>query len=303
MRRLLLVALAAACGPAAEEPSIHVSGPCEDEVAWAPLPDDVQETSGLAASRAHPGVLWTHNDSQGDSALFAVDSAGALIGRVRVAGATNRDWEDIAVGACDPGSPSSCVFIGDIGDNSERRDAIVVYRIPEPDPRADSVSTTADRLEATYPDRAHDAEALFVTDAGVHVVTKGRSGSIDLFRLPPPYRPGRAATLTRVQQIAPPPTSVSAQVTAAAATPDGRTIAIRTYSGIRFFEPDGDTLRAIGDPADFLGPAQPQGEGVDFTDPGWLVLTGEAGGRQPATLARLRCDPRAAAPDSAPPGR
>jgi hypothetical protein len=299
VRAAPLLALAAACGPASDEPSIHISGPCETDVTWAPMPDQVQETSGLASSRAHPGVIWTHNDSQGDSALFAIDSAGSLIGRVRIAGATNRDWEDIAVAPCDPGSSTSCVFIGDIGDNTERRDEIVVYRVPEPDPRIDTVSVAADRLPGAYADHPRDAEALYVTRTGVHIVTKGRSGSIELFRLAPPYRPGRTTDLARVQQVAPPPTSVSAQVTAAAATSDGATVAIRTYSGLRFYEPDGDTLRPLGLTADFMGPAQPQGEGVDFLDPHRLVLTGEAGGRRPATLAIVRCDPRAPTSDPA----
>lgn len=305
MKRLppVVLACAAACAPAGEEPSIHVSGACEAPSVWAPLPDEVSETSGVAASRAHPGLFWTHNDSQGDSAIFAVDSGGTLIGRVRVQGATNRDWEDIAVGPCSPDTDAPCVFIGDIGDNNEHRQAVVVYRLPEPDPRNDSVSGPADRLELAYPDAPRDAEALFVTDRGIHLITKGRSGSIDLFRLAPPYTPARRATLQRVQQIAPPPTSHSAQVTAAAATADNRTIVVRTYAGLRFFEPDGDTLRPIGPPADFLGPAQPQGEGVDFIDTLRLVLTGEAVRRQVASIAVARCDPRAPTPDTASPGR
>ena len=79
----------------------------------------------------------------------------------------------------------------------------------------------------------------------------------------------------------------------------GRTIVVRSYSGLRFFEPDADTLRPIGRPVDLLDPRQTQGEGVDFIADGRLVLTGE-GGRQRATLAVLRCDPRAPPPDTTP---
>ena len=296
----LLAALLAACAPAAEEaPAVHVSGPCEAPVTWAELPDEVRETSGVAASRARPGIFWTHNDSGGDSAVFAIDSAGRVVGRVRVRGATNRDWEDIAVAPCDPGSDRDCLFVGDIGDNNERHARVVVYRIPEPDPATDTVSPRAQRLEAAFPGGPRDAEALFVTDQGIHLVTKGRSQAVELYRLPPPYRPGRSASLRRVQELAPPPTSVSAHVTAAAADPLGRTIVVRSYSGLRFFEPDADTLRPIGRPVDLLDPRQTQGEGVDFIADGRLVLTGE-GGRQRATLAVLRCDPRAPPPDTTP---
>ena len=302
MNKTLLSAalLFAACAPEQASEQVHVTGPCEAPVAWGELPADVSETSGVAASRAHAGIFWTHNDSGGDSAVFALDSTGVVVGRVRIRGAGNRDWEDIAVAPCGPGAGDECLFIGDIGDNRERRESIVIYRVPEPDPRADTLSRPAHRLEATYPAGPRDAEGVYVTASGIHVVTKGRSQSVELYRLSPPYTSGSTRVLERLQEIAPPPTSVTAQVTAAAATRDGRTVVVRSYSGLRFFEPDADSLRTIGAPADFLGPGQPQGEGVDFIDPHRLVLTGEAGGRVPASIAAVRCDPRAAPPDSAP---
>lgn len=294
-----LAGLAAACAPdPAEDGAVHVTGACEAPTPWAELPAEVRETSGVAASSAHTGVFWTHNDSEGDSAVFALDSTGTVLGRVRVRGATNRDWEDIAVAACSPASDGDCLFIGDIGDNRERREGVVIFIVAEPDPLRDSVSVPAVRLEAAYPDGGRDAEGLYVNERGIHLVTKGRTRSVELYRLRPPFTPGNEpSTLERVQELAPPPTSVSAQVTAAAASPDGRTVVIRTYSGLRFFDAAADTLRPLAQ-ADFSGPAQPLGEGVDFMADQRLVLTGEAGGRVPATIAAVRCDPRAAPPDS-----
>lgn len=295
---LLLVALAAACAPDAADEDVHVTGACEAPVPWAELPAEVRETSGVAASRAHPGIFWTHNDSEGDSAVFALDSTGTVIGRVRVRGATNRDWEDIAVAPCSPGSGVDCLFIGDIGDNRERRQNVVVFIVPEPEPGPDSVSRPAVRLQASYPDGGQDAEALYVTDRGIHLVSKGRTRSIELYRIPPPFTATPARVLERIQELAPPPTSVSAQVTAAAASPDGRTVVLRTYAGLRFFDAGADTLRHVAQ-ADFSSPAQPLGEGVDFMTDGRLVLTGEAGGRVPATISVVRCNPRRDADDPA----
>src|SRR2546430_17398958 len=37
----------------------------------------VKESSGIAVSRAHSGVLWTHNDSGDDAYVYATDLAGA----------------------------------------------------------------------------------------------------------------------------------------------------------------------------------------------------------------------------------
>jgi hypothetical protein len=264
-------------------------GVCDEPEISVVLPDDIAESSGIAASRTYPGVFWTHNDSGWDPDIFAVDSTGAILARVRVAGATNRDWEDIEAAPCNPGGSDPCLFIGDIGDNNERHARIGIYRIPEPNPWTDTVSARAVIFRGTYPDGPRDAEALFVTDQGIHIINKGRSHAVELFRLSPPYRPGRTVPLTRLQQLAPPPTSVSAQVTAAAASTDQQRVVVRTYGGLQFYQIQGDTLAPHGRPAELVAPEQRQGEGVDFLDGHRYVLTSETQGPHPASLAIVRC--------------
>src|SRR5205823_412411 len=53
----------------------------------------VRESSGIAVSRAHRGVLWTHNDSADDAYVYATDLAGTDRGVVRIRGARAVDWE------------------------------------------------------------------------------------------------------------------------------------------------------------------------------------------------------------------
>ncbi len=284
--------LLAGCG----QTSAWDDGVCDEPTVSADLPDDIAESSGIAVSRTYPGVFWTHNDSGWDPVVFAIDSTGTVLARVRVAGATNRDWEDIELAPCDPGDERSCLFIADIGDNNESFSRIGVYRIPEPNPWADTVSAEAVIFRGSYEGGPRDAEALFVTDRGIHIINKGRSHAIELYRIPPPYRPGRTVTLTPIQQIAPPPASVSALVTAAAASPDQRTVVVRTYGELRFFQVDGDTLAPVGRPAGLVAPDQRQGEAADFIDDHTLVLTSESQPPHPANLAIVRCDPMRPAP-------
>lgn len=295
------VAVVAGCEPG--DPGWEEDGVCDPPYSSTPLAPDIAESSGVAASRAYPGVFWTHNDSGWDAVVFAVDSTGQVLASVRVDGATNRDWEDIELAPCEPGSSRACLFIGDIGDNNERHPRIAVYRIPEPDPRVDSVSARATILRATYRDGPRDAEALFVTDQGIHIINKGRSDAIHLYRIRPPYRNGSITELTPLQRLAPPPTSVSAQVTAAAASPDQRRVVLRTYGDLRFFEISGDTLVPLGRSAGLVVPEQRQGEGADFIDDHRLVLTSEQQAPNPASIAIVRCDPRRpppGGPDSLP---
>lgn len=301
--------LTAGCEPA-ELPTPTGNNVCEAPTVQAALPAPLEETSGVAASRTHTGVFWTHNDSGGEPAVFAFDSTGTVLAAVRVRDATNRDWEDIAIGPCgatagsggrvepDPGQ-DDCIFIAEIGDNSEHHPNVAAYRFPEPDPATDTESAPAEILRFTYPDGARDAEALFVTDAGLHVINKGRSDAIELYRLDPPYRADSTVPLTRVQRLAPPPPSVSAQVTAAAASPDGRRAVVRRYAGLLFYEIRSDSLVPLGRDADVAAPAQLQGEGVDFAGGDRFVLTGEAQGPRPPSLALISCDPLRTPADSA----
>lgn len=290
LARSAILLCCAACEPALDRENSGAAV-CEPPAVSAPLPDAIQESSGVAASRAHPGVFWTHNDSGRGPIVFALDSTGTILASVRVEGATNRDWEDIDVAPCAPGGDQDCLFIGDIGDNEERHARVAVYMIPEPNPRTDSVSSPVTAIYATYRDGPRDAEALFVNDQGIHLINKGRNHSIQLFRIPPPYRSASTVSLTPLQQLAPPPTSISAQVTAAAGSAAGERVVVRTYGDLRFFRVEGDTLAPLGRPATLVAPDQRQGEGVDFRDDERLVLTSEVQGAQPASLVLIQCDP------------
>jgi hypothetical protein len=292
----VLLAGLSACGPA-PPPDTVGNNVCDAPTVDVGLPTALRETSGIAVSRTHAGVFWSHNDSGGDPAVIAVDSTGRVLAQIRVTDAFNRDWEDIAVGPCEPGG-GDCIFIAEIGDNDEKYPHVAVYRIPEPDPATDSASAPADIFRFTYPDGPRDAEGLYVTGRGIHIVSKGRSDAIELFRLNPPYAPGNTVEAGRIQRLQPPPASASFQATAAAIDPTGRRVAVRTYADLRFFDVDGDTLAPVGRPADRVAPGQLQGEGLDFIDPNRLVVTGEARGGQQARLAVVTCDPLRAPADS-----
>src|SRR6266540_1134177 len=86
----------------------------------------VRESSGVVVSRAHRGVLWTHNDSGDGPYVYATDLSGADRGAVRIRDARAVDWEDIALGPC-PAAGGACLYIADTGDNEENRKSVVIY--------------------------------------------------------------------------------------------------------------------------------------------------------------------------------
>lgn len=100
----------------------------KDAIAVGTLSPEVFHASGLAASRQHDGILYTHNDGDDPQRrspiVFAINaSSGALIARLMVYPATNEDWEDIAVGPC---GNTSCIYISEKAAN-------IIYRVAEPE--------------------------------------------------------------------------------------------------------------------------------------------------------------------------
>lgn len=267
----------------------NTAGPCE-VTNRAELPD-VPEASGLAVSRGHPGLIWTHNDSGNEPLLFPLDISGRPVGRVRVARSL-RDWEDVSLASCPLGD---CLYIGDIGDNSMSRKSIQVLRVPEPDPGARAVERP-DVIGLTYPDGPHNAEAMFIAGGRIFIVTRDRVGAV--YRST--ARPGDVLSafnrsplnikLLRVGQLR------LAGVTDAEASPDEMSVAVRTSDEVVVYRTADliavpDTAQpTIRIPIDVLG--EPQGEGVALGDNGTLYLASE--GRlwnRAGRVIMLRCDP------------
>jgi hypothetical protein len=273
-----LLTLGFAAGPRTDSLPAQVGVPalrCEITVRNQPLPSEVRETSGLARSRQGNDLFWTHNDSKNEPILFGLNSQGQLVARVRIGGATFRDWEDIEAVGCSGGN---CLLLADVGDNNGRRGDVAVYRVAEPaagESRADGLEV----LRARYPDKPQDAEAIFQLPRGeVFVVTKGRHGPVGLYRFPEWGAGG--GQLTKVRDLWPQPPERHDWVTAATATPDGRWVILRTYRTLHFFLA-ADLLEGEGPSARFeleeLG--QLQGEAVAASNDGTVWLTSEARGK------------------------
>ncbi|WP_240743145.1 hypothetical protein, partial [Ilyomonas limi] len=81
----------------------------------------LNETSGLLWWN---NQVWTHNDSGGEPALYAVDSStGKIIRKVTVSNATNIDWEDLA-------QDDNYIYIGDFGNNAQgNRNDLKIYKV------------------------------------------------------------------------------------------------------------------------------------------------------------------------------
>jgi len=245
------------------------------------------ETSGLAASHAHDGVLWAHNDSGDAPTIYALSSTGDTLGAYDVAGAAAVDWEDMAVGP-GPDPTESVIYIGDIGDNAADRPLVTVYRVAEPElmpAGGGGRLALLDTTEVRYPGGPVDVEALVVdpVDGTLLLVTKDLLGASRVLQVSASSlgNPG-VVDATEVGGFDVPVDVAlgsglpGTMVTAADVSPDGSVVLVRTYQAVlAFARPLGAPLaEAFTDPP-CLAPQQDeaQGEAIAFARDGTSYLT------------------------------
>ncbi len=240
-----------------------------------PLPEALHESSGVASSRIHPGVIWTHNDGV-EPFLYALNEEGELLARITVSGAGMWDWEDLSAGACPSGS---CLYLADTGDNQEVRPKTQLIRVSEPEGLHTDTVLSAEVFPMALPDGPRDIEAVFVLPGEeVFFISKGRAHPLTVYRYPKPLRQNEVVVLEEVQLLSDASRPIPSQVTGADASPDGRLVVVRTYEAMAFFDVhDGRLVPREGGRVVLRTLEEPQGEGVAIGPEGRVLLTTESG--------------------------
>lgn len=260
----------------------------------------VDEISGLAASRRHPGVIWSLNDSGDRARVYALAPDGEVLATLWLRGARNVDWEDLAIVQRDG---RHYLLIADTGDNGGVRSALTIYAVEEPAELVDARPRIAWQMPFRWPDGARDCEAMTVDpDTGeIYLISKKRVPP-ELFRLPAQPHGNRVETAEAVGTIAgiDQPTAddlqrnpiygrYRSQVTSADISPDGRHFAVLNYRRAMVYRrADGQTwgeaLQQAPEVLEF--PWLPQAEAITFSHDGEALVIGTE--RVPTPLLRLR---------------
>jgi hypothetical protein len=222
----------------------------------------LEEASGLVASRANPGFLWTHNDSGDEPRIFLINEKGKIVFTCYLQGAANRDWEDIAIG---PGldSTKNYLFVADIGDNVAQYPFKHIYFFEEPVFKSQSVDTLRqfETLTVRLPDGIRDSETL-LSDPLTHelILVSKREDSVGVYQIPPPLK---SDTVTASYQLTIPYHNINGGDISA----DGREILLRDYDSIHYWvRSDGtsvaEALRVPGKTLPYKREAQ--GEAIAF---------------------------------------
>ena len=125
---------------------------------------EIDEASGMVASRLNPELFWVVNDSQDLNRIFLIDRYGTGKVEFLLQGAHNRDWEDSSYWYKNP--RESYIYVADTGDNKQEYDSYFIYRFKEFDIRGSNMVTRiikkVEKLEFKLPDGSKDMECLLV---------------------------------------------------------------------------------------------------------------------------------------------
>jgi len=185
------------------------------------LPLILEEVSGLYFQA--PNKFWWHNDSGAQPKLYQTDKKGKLTQTIFLENIQNRDWEDLTHD--DEGN----IYIGDFGNNKNaRRDLKIYIYHPEKE--------TLDSIAFTYPDQKlfpppspqcnFDMEGFFWHKGQLHLFSKNRLGVGDYFtkHYTLDAKPGSQEAVLKDKIFL-----KGRVVTAAAISPDGKTVALLSY--------------------------------------------------------------------------
>ncbi len=258
----------------------------------------IRETSGIAASRRNPNVLYVHNDSGNGPQIFAINEVGRLLSTLTVGGWGARDWEDIAVGP-GPVDGVNYIYIAETGDNYARWPKCYILRMPEPMVSATQSETSAtvtnyDVLTFVYPDGPRDAETVMLDPLtkDIYVVSK-REAQVGLYRMPYP----QSVTGTNVLQFI--RTLPATWVVSGDISPSGYEILVKEPNRIlHWCRQTGQSIGAAMAAAPITLPcaSEPQGEAIAWRPDGSGYFTLSEGRNQPLHFfARQN-------PDAPPPG-
>lgn len=142
----------------------------------ADLPGRLDENSGLATYG--DSTVWVIEDGGNKDEIYQINLKGNIVKSLKVKNGDNQDWEDLTT------DKAGNLYIGDIGNNANKRKDLVIYKLPNPtiEP-GDKID--AEKIKLHYPDQKdfppkkeglfYDSEAIFHHDGKIFIVTKNRS--------------------------------------------------------------------------------------------------------------------------------
>jgi hypothetical protein len=237
----------------------------------------ITESSGLACSRATPGVFWTHNDSGDQARLFAFNLQGVNLGTYPLHGANANDWEDLCSFSI---AGKHFLLVADTGDNKAQRKMYTIYIAHEP-----AINTKHDKEQLlslsaqqdfTYEDGPHNCESVAVDPVRreIILVSKTSESTCKAYVLPLPSKKNPKQAVAKTVATLTIPTTSAMDI-----SPDGLRALVLTYGDAYEYtrQADEDWSRGFARPPRSIKmPVRVQGESACYGPDGVTIyLTSE----------------------------
>jgi hypothetical protein len=194
----------------------------------------LQEASGLVASIANPGYIWTHNDSGNSASIYLINEKAEIVMTCKLSSTVNRDWEDITIGP-GPDENVSYLYVADIGDNEGVYPYKILYRIKEPGFSGDKIEIDkVEKLVIELPGGARDTEAIMVDPITKYFyISSKRENKVRLYEIKFPF----TSDTLHAEEIGKLPFN---NIVAANISMDGSEVLMKTYRDIFYWKREGN---------------------------------------------------------------
>lgn len=131
----------------------------------ADISNELEEVSATEITK-NSDLIWTIEDAGNNNNLLGLDTDGNVIKNINISNAKNEDWEDLT------SDNEGNLYIGDIGNNNEKRKRFQIYKINHTD--LNEKSASADIIEFTLPKKKYskDFEAFFHLNDNFYIISK-----------------------------------------------------------------------------------------------------------------------------------
>lgn len=111
-------------------------------------------------------LLWTIADSGNSNNLYGLSEKGHIVKSIDISNTKNIDWEDLT------SDTKGNIYIGDFGNNNEKRKNFKIYKIKSSD--LNKESAIAEIIEFTLPEKqkSKDFEAFLIYDNAFYIFSK-----------------------------------------------------------------------------------------------------------------------------------
>lgn len=154
------------------------------------IPSRLEEISGIEMSSGSD-LIWAIEDSGNKAVVYGYNPQSNSIDKeIEIENAENEDWEDLAM------DENGNLYVGDFGNNRNKRDDLVIYAIGNPSLLGEEVTAVKTHFsfedQKKFPpkkkERNFDVEAFICKGGYFYLFTRNRSSKFDgttkLYRLP-----------------------------------------------------------------------------------------------------------------------